>query len=33
MTKYFNLYGTFMCTDKNNDKNKMKLPPLLPKFS
>ena len=25
-TKYFNLYRKFMCTDKNNDKNKMKLP-------
>ena len=25
-TKYFNLYRKFMCTDKYNDKNKMKLP-------
>ena len=26
---YFNLYWKFMCTDKNNDNNKMSLP-LLP---
>ena len=26
----FNLYWKFMCTDKNNDKNKTNLPPPPP---
>ena len=29
----FNLYWKFMCTDKNNDKNKKKLPHPPPTFT